>query len=267
MGFWRSGSMMASLAAGLVLGAPAGAATVQVVYKGTVEQKFGVADPFNRFANDIQKLYGQVATATFVFNTATSVFATETFPSQVDTSDTLQSLTPAPTPFSLARMEINGVARDLDLVPPYVAVSVARNQQSIVDDGFGGTFTVRRFRFYASYRLESPTVFTSEILSVNLRYDGPDLLPLRLNQPFTVDLTQPGWTDFNEQTGYSFRTYDPSTQAPPPGTNIDLANLSLTVTCLADCDEPAVIPLPASGMLLVSGLGALALLRRRTRAA
>jgi hypothetical protein len=230
-----------ALATGVVAG-PAAAATMQAVFTGTATI---VEDRTNIFGGPGQQLF----TLTYVYDTSLGTRTTTA------SDDRLENITPGSSnPTISATLQIGGVSRSFTgLQSVYQTCS-----SPSCDPGVYGWQT-------------SDTFSVSNVVTINQAVinvgDGSDTLPKNLETPFAFDLVNSniGFTQgqfqfvTQDQDTFDFLEYSAGTLGPA----------QVTVTKLGDVDppDPSVVPLPASGILLLGAGAALGALRRRkTRA-
>jgi hypothetical protein len=270
-----------ALMTGVVAG-PAAAATMQATFTGTVTGAFPfLKDDLNVFgaAADPSALAGLVGTITLVFNTANSTFGTSALIGGTVNTNVLNTLSAGGEGYlTLAQVVLNGVTRNLNLAAPTVQAS-----STVLDyvwDEFDGATDGRADWLYQQQvltNISEADLFEQEQLFFDPFFDGITSLPIRLDEPFSVDLTEAGWG--RTTATFDVLSYNPETLPPGQGipqTSVQFSGLTLSVICLEDCGDdngggggggggpdPSVIPLPASGLLLIGAGAALAALRRR----
>lgn len=225
-----------TLAATLAVAATSlSAATIQVVYSGTVSGSFDQTDFFGTGGTSLD---GMSYTATFVYRTDLG--------SDHYTSSNVEYITgsggSAPSPIVSAKLTINGI----DFI---LAGQGSGFEYRISDSGYSFGQT------YAYDLVNSGGVYDYRYMFDSTQ-DAPGVIPL--------DVTS-GYSSTNPSLANGYFTF----QRTENNGALTVYNVSGTLNALrveASAVAPAPVPLPASGLLLFAALGGVASMRRRKAA-
>ena len=200
---------------------------MQVVFTGTVVQGVDAA------GND---LTGQAYTATYVYDTALGVRTTDPAYDYV----------------------YGGSVYGVDSPIVSATVTIDGDTSSVNGDYYGLAYQTDSYyaQYYAIEYFEDGSGYDYEYLYFNFSDLG---VPVDLEQPYSIDLATSDPNYYYGQYGYQNYNYDTGVYE---SSYAYLGADRVTVSYY----NPAPIPLPAGGLMLIGGLGALAALKRRRRA-